>query len=121
MSNINHPSHYGGGENPYEVIKVIESWGIGWGFCAGNAVKYIRRAPFKGSELDDIDKSIWYLNRICEKGYSQPLTAGEGMMPWEVAEVWELPTLLGLAVIRLYNNDVTGALEAVRGHRQSIT
>lgn len=36
-----HPAHYGGAENVYEVIKVIEAWGLG--FCLGNAVKYIER------------------------------------------------------------------------------
>ena len=24
--NINHPEHYGGEENPYEAIKIIEAW-----------------------------------------------------------------------------------------------
>lgn len=23
---VNHPSHYGGADNPYEAIKVIEAW-----------------------------------------------------------------------------------------------
>ncbi len=23
---VNHPAHYGGENNPYEVIKVIEAW-----------------------------------------------------------------------------------------------
>ena len=25
---VNHPSHYGGKDNPYEVIKVIENWNL---------------------------------------------------------------------------------------------
>ena len=28
---VNHPAHYGGEGNPYEAIKVIEAWGLG--FC----------------------------------------------------------------------------------------
>ncbi len=24
---VNHPEHYGGKNNPYEAIKVIEAWG----------------------------------------------------------------------------------------------
>lgn len=36
---VNHPEHYGGAENPYEAIKVIEAWKLG--FHLGNAVKYI--------------------------------------------------------------------------------
>ncbi|MCG8381796.1 MAG: DUF3310 domain-containing protein [Gammaproteobacteria bacterium] len=39
---VNHPDHYGGETNPYEAIKVIESWGLS--FCLGNTVKYISRA-----------------------------------------------------------------------------
>lgn len=58
---INHPEHYGGADNPYEAIKVIEAWGLG--FHLGNAVKYISRAGKKGPETEDIDKAIWYLER----------------------------------------------------------
>ena len=39
---VNHPTHYGGEDNTYEAIKVIESWGLD--FCLGNVVKYISRA-----------------------------------------------------------------------------
>ncbi len=60
---VNHPPHYGAGV--YESIKVIKAWGLG--FCLGNAVKYIRRAPFKGSELEDLKKARWYLNRRIEQ------------------------------------------------------
>lgn len=61
--NVNHPAHYGGAENPYEAIKVIEAWGLG--FCLGNAVKYISRAGKKDptKEIEDLQKAAWYLNR----------------------------------------------------------
>lgn len=62
--NINHPSHYGG-DTVYEVIKVIEAWGLG--FRLGNAVKYIARAGKKGATLDDLKKAVWYINREIEK------------------------------------------------------
>lgn len=58
---VNHPEHYGGGDNPYEAIKVIEAWGLG--FHLGNSVKYICRAPHKGTELKDLEKAAWYLQR----------------------------------------------------------
>ena len=61
MSNVDHPAHYGGAENVYEAIRVIEAWGLG--FCLGNAIKYICRAPHKGSELEDLRKARWYLDR----------------------------------------------------------
>jgi hypothetical protein len=58
---VNHPQHYGGADNPYEAIKVIEAWELG--FCLGNTVKYIARAGKKGAALEDLEKSRWYLDR----------------------------------------------------------
>lgn len=58
---VDHPAHYGGKDNPYEAIKVIEAWGLD--FCLGNTVKYISRAGKKGSEVEDLEKAVWYLNR----------------------------------------------------------
>lgn len=61
---VNHPAHYGGADNPYEAIKVIEAWGLG--FCLGNTVKYLSRAGKKGDALEDLRKAQWYLNREIE-------------------------------------------------------
>lgn len=61
---INHPAHYGGANNPYEAIKVIEAWNLG--FCLGNTVKYICRAGKKGIVTEDLEKAAWYLNRAIE-------------------------------------------------------
>ena len=60
---VHHPEHYGGVDNPYEAIKVIEAWGLG--FCLGNTVKYISRAgnKFPDKELEDLKKAAWYLSR----------------------------------------------------------
>jgi Protein of unknwon function (DUF3310) len=58
---VNHPAHYGGSHNPYEAIKVIEAWALG--FCLGNTVKYIARAGLKGDALEDLKKARWYLDR----------------------------------------------------------
>lgn len=58
---VNHPSHYGGESNPYEAIKVIEAWRLG--FNLGNAVKYVARAGKKGEALEDLKKARWYLDR----------------------------------------------------------
>lgn len=57
--NVNHPQHYGG-DTAYEAIKVIDAWGLD--FVLGNAVKYICRAPHKGTELEDLQKARWYLD-----------------------------------------------------------
>lgn len=58
---VNHPAHYGGADNPYEAIKVIEAWALG--FNLGNAVKYISRAGKKDARLQDLKKAAWYLQR----------------------------------------------------------
>lgn len=60
---VNHPEHYGGGDNPYEAIKVIEAWGLG--FNLGNKVKYISRAGKKdpSKNIQDLEKAKWYLER----------------------------------------------------------
>jgi hypothetical protein len=62
---VNHPSHYGGENNPYEAIKIIEAHNLG--FHLGNAVKYILRAGKKGDASEDIKKAIWYLERELKK------------------------------------------------------
>lgn len=62
-SKIDHPAHYGGENNPYEAIKVIEAWGLGKSFNLGNAVKYISRADKKGAPIEDLKKARWYLDR----------------------------------------------------------
>ena len=59
--NINNPIHYGGIDNLYEAIKVIEAWNLG--FNLGNVVKYISRAGKKNNELEDLEKALWYLQR----------------------------------------------------------
>ena len=62
---VKHPSHYGGGDNPYEAIKVIEAWNLS--FCLGNTVKYIARAGKKDEELQELEKALWYLKREIKK------------------------------------------------------
>lgn len=62
---VNHPKHYGGKNNPYEAIKVIEAWELG--FCLGNTIKYISRAGKKENALQDLEKALWYLQREVDK------------------------------------------------------
>lgn len=63
---VDHPQHYGG-DTTYEVIKVIEAWGIDKSFCLGNAIKYIARAEHKCAPLEDLKKAAWYLSREIQK------------------------------------------------------
>ena len=60
---VNHPHHYGGKSNTYEVIKVIEA--LDMDFHLGNTFKYIARAGKKGTdkEIQDLEKALWYLQR----------------------------------------------------------
>lgn len=64
---VNHPQHYGGADNPYEAIKVIEAWELG--FCLGNTLKYVSRAGKKNSSstLEDLKKARWYLDREIQR------------------------------------------------------
>jgi len=62
---IDHPNHYGGEDNPYEAIKVIEAWELG--FNLGNTIKYISRAGKKLRTLEDLEKASWYINREINK------------------------------------------------------
>ena len=64
--NVQHPIYYGGADDPYEVIKVIEAWNLG--FHLGNTVKYISRAGKKdgNSATQDLKKALFYLNREIE-------------------------------------------------------
>ena len=59
---VNHPEHYGGGNNAYETIKVIDAWELG--FSLGNTIKYISRAGKKNKdkELEDLKKAKFYLD-----------------------------------------------------------
>lgn len=63
---VDHPEHYGGASNPYEAIKVIENWDLG--FHLGNTVKYISRAGKKNptKEIEDLEKASFYLSRKIE-------------------------------------------------------
>lgn len=64
---VNHPAHYGGKNNPYEAIKVIEA--LGFSFCLGNTFKYMTRAGKKSSapRIEDLEKAQWFLNREIER------------------------------------------------------
>ena len=79
---VNHPQHYGG-DTPYEAIKVIEAWNLG--FCLGNAVKYISRAGKKdpAKAIEDLEKALWYLDREIAtlKAKKPPITYRSQMSP----------------------------------------
>jgi len=63
---VDHPKHYGGADDPYEAIKVMEKWhgaeAVRW-FCILSAEKYLSRMGKKLGEpmLRDLKKAAWYL------------------------------------------------------------
>lgn len=60
---INSPPHYTV-LNP-EPIEVIEAWSLD--FHSAQVLKYVARAPYKGSQLADLQKASWYLQRKIDK------------------------------------------------------
>lgn len=67
VEEVNHPLHYGGADNPDEVIKVMEAWLTPEEYIGAlkfNAFKYMARAGKKGATLQDIQKGNWYSARL---------------------------------------------------------
>jgi hypothetical protein len=62
---VHNPQHYGGADNPYEVIKVCENWGLDKDAYLFNVVKYVARAGKKdiNKEIEDLKKASFYLDR----------------------------------------------------------
>jgi hypothetical protein len=59
-SKVDHPKHYN--FSSLEVIDAIDAWQLG--FYEGNVIKYVARAKHKNSELEDLQKARWYLDRL---------------------------------------------------------
>lgn len=62
MEQVEHPNHYGGENDPFETIKVINAWNLN--FNLGNAVKYISRAGKKDPKkyVEDLKKARFYID-----------------------------------------------------------
>lgn len=125
---VNHPSHYNqGGEigadgtAKYETIKVIEDWGLG--FCHGNALKYLLRAPHKGTEKQDLAKARWYLDRNSDHrqnvraGYLNDYDGPPRKFEVEaVCSAWGLPESLAQVVLYIRLGDGKQALVNLDRH-----
>jgi hypothetical protein len=54
------PDYYGGPDDPFEPLKIIEAWGLD--FALGCVVKYVARAGKKTADpLEDLKKAHFYL------------------------------------------------------------
>jgi hypothetical protein len=57
---VDHPDYYGGEDNPYEAIKIIEAYDLN--FSLGNVIKYVLRAGKKSdSAIKDLEKAARYI------------------------------------------------------------
>jgi hypothetical protein len=54
------PDHYGGDENPFEAIKIIEYYDLN--FSLGNVIKYVLRCGQKDDELQELRKARQYID-----------------------------------------------------------
>ena len=54
--NAQHPDHYN--QFPVEAIEIVRE------FCfnLGNVIKYVWRSKFKGNEVEDLQKALFYLD-----------------------------------------------------------
>ena len=60
MSKIDHPNYYGGKDNTYEAIKIIEAYDLN--FSLGNVIKYVLRVGKKSeSAIEDLEKAARYI------------------------------------------------------------
>jgi hypothetical protein len=79
---IHQPSHYTSHPSGIEVIEITKHET----FLRGNIVKYVLRAPYKGTELQDLEKARQYLDweidrvRAAELSKPKPKAAG-GYIP----------------------------------------
>lgn len=80
---VNHPRHYGGADDPYEAVKIIEA--LGFNFNIGSVMKYLARAGRKGDRLTDLEKARWYLDREIEttKGNRKDSRVRMQVQTWE--------------------------------------
>jgi hypothetical protein len=61
---VTHPAHYTAHPSGVECIQVTEHFG----FCLGNAIKYIWRAGLKSKDpTEDLEKAIFYIRREIQR------------------------------------------------------
>jgi len=75
------PSYYQRGST--DVWTFIREQGLN--FHLGNAIKYICRAGYKDSKIDDLAKAIHYLSNELEHETNLYLRASEGI-PWKIPD-----------------------------------
>lgn len=66
---VDRPSHYQLGQNRQVIDILTETLTSDElrGFILGNVIKYVTRSAYKGKELEDLHKAMWYLNWYINK------------------------------------------------------
>jgi hypothetical protein len=60
---VNHPTHYNQHPSGVECVVIAEHFS----FNLGMAIKYIWRSGVKGSEIEDLQKAAFCINREIER------------------------------------------------------
>ena len=103
---VNHPPHYVG--HGIEPIEFIESHNLN--FNLGSAVKYIARAPYKGTELLDLKKAKWFLRNskkhldlLKAKDYELPeIFSDLVVFEYKLERLIAITEYLGFTIERVY-------------------
>ena len=73
---VNHPSHYTNGDiECIDAMKASMSHKEFCGYLKGNVIKYLWRYRDKGKLIEDLDKALWYLNRLKKETACQEKTS----------------------------------------------
>ena len=73
---VNHPPHYTNGDiECIDAMKASMSHIEFCGYLKGNVIKYLWRYKDKGKSIQDLDKALWYLNRLKEEVVCQEKTS----------------------------------------------
>lgn len=76
------PRHYAD-LGRYSSLHVTEAWEAG--YHIGQVLKYLQRAPHKGTELDDLRKARWYLQRHLWLRFPDAEPSPIGHAPWDTS------------------------------------
>ena len=68
IDKVNHPPHYTAGSvECIEAIKSALTREEFKGYLKAAAIKYIWRENYKGANIEDLQKAVWYLNRLIKE------------------------------------------------------
>ena len=112
---VNHPDHYMNASG-VECIDIIENMM----FCSGNAFKYIYRLGKKDEAIQEIRKSIFYLNRAHKRNEINVYDNLEiKQLVNRVANVQVED--IGKAMLSIYYNDYEMAREFLEDYLDTIS